>query len=1460
VVALGASAGGLDPLRAFFAAMPSHDRIAFVVITHLAPDRPSHMAELLARVSPMPVEEARDGSMLEGGHLYVIAPNTLLGVRDGRLTLAPAAARPRIPLPVDHFMRELADAFGERAVGIVMSGSDHDGTVGLAEIRTAGGLAIVQDPQTAAFRGMPSAAIDAGVADLVLAPAQMPGALLDYVDTARPPVAAPGDGSDDAPPEPALQAIVDLIVERTDHDFRWYRPAMLRRRLRRRMAMARVTTLAEYLQRLTDSPAELEALTRDFLIGVTEFYRDPLAWSALELDVLPRVCAPDRGDEPVRAWTPGCATGEESYSLAMLLLERVGTRAGGVSVFATDVDEAALRVARAGSYSEAATSGLPPERLQRFFESVGERRIARRELRDAVLFTRQNLVRDTPFSRLDLVVCRNLLIYFEPALQSRVLELFHFALKPGGYLFLGRSETVGPHVDLFEPVSTTHRIFRSIGPRTQLPRWFPGRRSPGTPLAPAPPSPVQSERGAGDALRAKLGERAVSAAILVNRDLRALFFLGETHRYLQPSGEASWQLVPMVRERYRLRVRAALHRAIGEARPVRSQGPREGPGSDAPTAIRIEPLDDFAVSGLLVVSFTDPARPARTDDPSPTAPDGLAEMDEQATLAELETALSSTEGTLTAALAAAEANNQALRVANEEATSMGEELQSANEELETSKEEMQSLNEELATANAELQDSYAEVSRTNSDLTNLLSSTRIATLFLDRELRVRRFTPTATRLFSLIASDVGRPLADVASRLIDPALFDDARRVMASGESAQCEVPTAAGDWFLRRIQPYEAPHDALQGVVVTCVDITALRRAADESRRLATILRDSNDAVFVHGLDGRIDFWNDGAERQYGLSRAQAIGRDVYTLAPAGEREVMRAAVARALAERSNRSETGIRVGHDGHPRSVSVTLSALVDDAGKPTAVVHTERDITERLAMESEIRFRRLVDDVPALVVIEDAVGRARFVNQPFEAFVGTPAVRLDGEQWVQALHSDDRPGYQSARDTARRSRTRCEHDVRLRRHDGEFRWMRSVWIPQSSSDDTPGGFVGLLIDSEERKQLEQAVALSDRRKDEFVAMLAHELRNPLAPIRNAANVIQRAAGSGAGADTERTTWAIDVIVRQSTHLARILDDLLDVARISRGILTVHRSTLDLQAVVAHALEASRLLIDARRQRLEVELPPEPVRVDGDLVRLAQVLENLLNNAAKYTPVGGSIRMQVHRENGEAVIEVIDDGIGIAPEMLPRVFDLFMRVERDGVGQVGGLGLGLAIVRRIVELHEGRVEAHSDGTDRGSRFVVRLPVLEATRSLTGGHGTAAAPFPAVGRRVLIVDDNIDGAMAVGAVLEMDGHQVRTVHDGRDVLRIAAEFRPEVVMMDIEMPHVDGYTLARALRREPGTVDCLLLAYTGFGQPTDTVRAFESGFDRHLVKPADPDTLRGLVALGPQARSVTPPPPEPT
>ena len=970
IVGIGASAGGLGALEAFFSGMPRdiNPDMAFVLVQHLDPDHKSLLTELIQRRTRMQASEVVDGVVVQANCIYIIPPNRDMAFLNGTLQLLEPAAPRGHRLPIDFLFRSLAADLHERAIGIVLSGTGSDGTLGVRAIKGEGGMVMVQNPASCEFDGMPQSALATGLVDYNLPPAEMPAQLIAYVTHAfgRPPhpttAATPLS-------ENALKKIFVLLRTHTGHDFSQYKPNTIFRRIERRMAVHQIEGLDDYVKYLQKNPPEVQALFNDLLIGVTNFFRDPESFAVLEAQVIPRLFEDKPAGAPVRVWSTGCSTGEEAYSIAILLQERLETLKVNykVQVFATDIDSRAIALARTGVYPASIADDISPERLARFFTAEPDDSAYRihKNIRDLLVFSEQDLITDPPFSKLNLISCRNLLIYLGPELQKKLISLFHYALVPGGMLFLGSSETAGEFGDLFAVLDRKSKLYRRKedfqGPqRAALNRFLPPQLEKDLTQPPLTDKAVQPFKiSLRELTEQTLLQQLTPVAALVNGYGDILYLHGRTGHYLEPApGEAGINnILKMAREGLRRGLTTALHRAAARLETVRVLG------------LRVKTNGHFTLINLTVCPAGGPA--AALESPLflvllEKAPDAHAvvtlnpvlpgqeisasnrpELDASVQIAELNEELQAKEEYLLAAKEELETSNEELKSSNEEMQSVNEELQSTNEELETSKEEMQSINEELSTVNAELQTKVGDLSRANNDMNNLLAGTGIGTVFVDHNLRILRFTPTAAHITNLILSDVGRPVAHVVSNLVGYSnLVADLQAVLKTLVPKEVEVQASDGKSYTLRILPYRTLDNVIEGAVITFVENTDIRRAretlqmANKLLRLAVVVRDAHDAITVQELNGNITAWNPGAERLFGWSEAEALKMNVRERIPkALQEEALRKVHQLSLAQRLEPYQTQ-RLSKDGHTLAVSLTATALLNEAGQVYAIATTER----------------------------------------------------------------------------------------------------------------------------------------------------------------------------------------------------------------------------------------------------------------------------------------------------------------------------------------------------------------------------------------------------------------------------------------------------------------------------------------------------------------------------------------
>jgi two-component system CheB/CheR fusion protein len=835
IVGIGASAGGLEALELFLKHVPQGGGMAFVIVQHLDPTHKGILVELLQRTTPMPVAQVRDRHKVEPDHVYVIPPNKDMSILHGVLhLLAPAAPR-GLRLPIDFFFRSLADDCQARSIGVILSGMGSDGTLGLGAIKEKAGVVFVQAPASAKFDGMPRSAIDAGLADVVAPAEELPGRISDYLK--HTPVAAQSDPDRESKAQSALEKIFILLRAKTGHDFSLYKKSTIYRRVERRMGLHQIAKLATYVRFLRENPQETELLFKELLIGVTSFFRDPPAWEQLKDNVMPALLAAHPQGGVLRAWTSGCSTGEEAYSLAMIFkeaLEQVNP-AGNFSlqIFATDLDRDAIDKARAGVYPENIAADICPERLRRFFvkDDYGYR--VAKEIREMVIFAPQNMIMDPPFTKLDLLLCRNLLIYLDQEMQKKIMPLFHYSLNPGGVLFLGKAETIGTFNSLFAPLDKKSRIFKRLDSALAAePVEFPSAFVP-YPPAVANTQPQVQAAGANLQVLADqlLLQHYCPAAVLTNDKGDILYISGRTGKYLEPAaGKANWNIFAMAREGLRYELNDAWQKALRQKTAASLKGVQVGTNGGVQSVdITIEPIGEpAALQGMVLTVFTDATAP-----PEPKAAGKTRRASGRGdTMAAMQRQLQQASEEIRTCREQMQTSQEELKSTNEELQSANEELQSTNEELTTSKEEMQSLNEELQTVNHELQAKVDELSWASNDMKNLLNSTEIATLFLDGGLNVRRFTTQTASIIKLIPGDVGRPITDIVTDLDYPGMAADANEVLRTLVFTEKQIATCDGRWFLVRIMPYRTLENRIDGVVITFLNITTAKTLEIELRK----------------------------------------------------------------------------------------------------------------------------------------------------------------------------------------------------------------------------------------------------------------------------------------------------------------------------------------------------------------------------------------------------------------------------------------------------------------------------------------------------------------------------------------------------------------------------------------------------------------------------------------------------
>lgn len=1336
VVGIGGSAGSLEALIEFFRGVRADCGLAFVVIQHLPPERHSLLADILGNHTTMPVREVEDGLEVVPNAVYVIRPGNTLTIRNGVLHLGEPLEKRGHRHPVDDFFRSLAEEQRERAIAIVMSGMGSNGTQGAHVIKAVGGVCIAQEPESARYASMPQSLLDAGLADFVLKPAEMGETLERY---ARHPyatgraIAAGASGSE----RQALNEILSLLRNRLRHDFTGYKRPTLIRRIERRMGLHQIESIAEYARYVRQNPSETVALSDDLMIHVTGFFRDPEVWDAFDRRVIQPLVRSREGGA-IRAWVTACSTGEEAYTIAMLLAEAC-TRAErhfDIKIFATDTAERSLSQARSGLYAAGIEAELTPERLDRFFEREDAMYRIKSELREMVVFAPQNLLQDPPFSRLDICTCRNLLIYLEPGVQQRALELMHFGLREGGVLLLGTSETVTSSDTLFEPIDKKHRIYRRVGPTRHGAVDFPLLQTV---------AGVGNDSGSRPRLRATVAmltnkallERYTPPSVVINRDHHILYFHGRTERYLdQPRGEPTRDLLTLAHESVRGPLRTAIQQAIGanEMATAASGLTRVPDGRRRRIVVTAAPLEARDNEPYYLVSFVEEFE----NDAIPPSDGGDGVDDYRELAAELQRVRNELESTVQELYS----SNEEMKAAHEEATSINEEMQSTNEELETSKEELQSLNEELITVNTQLQAKMEELEATTNDLSSLLSSTSIAVVFLDTTFRIRRFTPAVQDLIDLIPSDVGRPLNDLARKFDDDGLLGDATHVLAELVPREREVTSHSGRIYMRRILPYRTSDNRIDGVVLTFVDVTArayaeraLRDSDEQHRLILEGLREYG--IFMLDAAGRVVNWTDGAERlmQYTATEAQ-----------------------------------------------------------GKPLSAFLAGTDAVRRATHELE-------------------------------------AATANGSAIAEGWH--------------------------VRKTGSEF-WASAMIAAVRNPRGELLGFVKVVRDHTEQKLAEEALQQAKRAaetandaKDNFLANVSHEMRTPLSAILLWTNLIREQDDL----PHDQLLHALGAINRSAEEQRELIEDLVDTSRIAAGKFVLDRRPNDFAAIVRACIDGARPAALQKNVTVTEHIDAAVGTVAVDAPRLQQVVNNLLGNAIKFAGSGRSVHVRLARIGDDVELVVQDSGIGIAPEFLPHVFDRFSQARNSRTRSNNGLGLGLAIVRYVVELHGGTVQAESAGVGRGATFTVRMPlplVADAGASPDGASPDDDVRETLSGRltdvHILLVEDVAETREALCAVLQQAGAQVVATESAAMATEAFNNARPDIIVSDLGLPDVDGFDLIGRIRKAeralawPATP---AIALTAFASHNIRREALDAGFQLCLTKPIQPIALVREIAV---------------
>ncbi|HVG23177.1 MAG TPA: CheR family methyltransferase [Thermoanaerobaculia bacterium] len=1310
IAGIGGSAGSIPAFQTFFRNVRPDSGMAYVVILHLSPEHESHLAEVLQVSASIPVTQVVDAVHVVPDHVYVIPPNRSLAMRDGMLVASAVTSFEERRAPIDIFFRALAETHDSRAVCIVLSGSGSDGSMGLRRVKEYNGLVLVQDPDEAQFDEMPRSSIATGLVDFVLPTAKMPNRITAYRDQVF--ATAPTFDEESDEDERALTDIFALLRVRTGHDFTNYKRATVMRRLRRRLAIRELAQLGDYVQFLRDVAGEAEALLRELLISVTNFFRDPEVWKKVEETVIPALFRGKAAGDHVRVWVAGCATGEEAYSVAMLLADAMAKMPAPpeVQVFGTDLDEDAIAKAREGVYSNAEIADVPPERLRRYFQKEQDDCFrVRRELRELVLFAAHNLIKDPPFSHLDFITCRNVLIYFNRTAQDRTMEVMHFALDPGGYLLLGTAESADGS-KLFTTVDKENHLFQG----RDVARVVPLREAASPDLEVRDVVPASAGvrsfelrgRVAPIDLHLRLLEEYGPPSLIID-EAHAIVHLSErAGRYVRMGGgEASLNLLQLARPELRIPLRTALYQAAQKRSAVSVRGiVVAGEEREEVVDVIVRPAlreGGVAARGYFLILFEEAARPVdastRTANVEP-APH-LAEVELVRIRAQMRTTVEQYE------IQAEEA-----KAANEELQAINEELRSTAEELETSQEELRSVNEELQTVNQELKVKIDEITHANNDMRNLMSSTEIGTIFVDRSLRVKLFTPRARDIFNLIPADVGRALPDITTKLMIDSLAEDVDAVLDRLHAIEREVQTRDGAWHLMRLLPYRTADDRIDGVVLTFVNITqrkkfeeALRESEERHRIIVDSARDY--AIVTTDVDARITSWSPGAQAVFGWTAAEIVMQPLaITFTPedvqAGTPETERA----TARERGSAPDVRWHVRKDGTRVFIDGTTRVLAGPDGAVHGYLKIGQDVTDRRQTEEALRSSRarvqaIANMVPDLLSSFDGAGAADWFNERWLEYTGQTLELARGSGWTETIHPEDRERSVANFYRAVASGDAIRHEHRIRGAGGDYRWFLIQAVPLRDANDSIVRWVGAFTDIHEqrivRDLLEEAVLERTRQLEELSAQRQQLLDRVVRATEVERQRIARELHDELGQHITALRVSLQT-QKQTESFARMK------AIVDQFDETVDRLTLELRPPTLDQLGLHDAIVSLAEEysaksglRLDAHVAGIVAKRFGETIEttLYRVLQEALANVWKHAEASTvSIIVDSEGETLRMIIE--DDGKGFDAEaILPNVVS---------AGRYGILGM-----RERLALVGGSLVVESQ-PGNGTTLFARVPVV--------------------------------------------------------------------------------------------------------------------------------------------------------
>lgn len=1419
VVGIGASAGGLEAFLQLLKSLPADIGMSFIFIQHLDPNFPSSLAEILASQTKLKVVVAEDGVKIESGTIYVQPADKCVKLVGQQLELSPRDKSEPIPILVDDFLQSLADSQKENSIAIILSGLGADGSVGVQHIHERGGIVFAQEEKSCKFSSMPVHAIATGTVDFTLPPSEIGKELVrikshweKFKGKNRKDLLAPdyAGGSD-------LGQLLNLIASRFGTDFSNYKKTTIERRIFRRMDLKKVTSLSDYIEFLRSDPAEVEALYNDLLIRVTKFFRNPGVFQAIEDKIFPYLLKNKTQDKPLRIWVPACSTGEEVYSLAILLMDFLKGQGQGsdieVQIFGTDISENAIQKARKAIYPDVISSEISPERLRRYFLKVDQGFQIKKNIRDICIFAVQDVIKDPPFSRIDLISCRNLFIYFESSLQKRVLHTLHYGLKPNGVLLMGASENPNKGLNFFRSLDNKNRIYlkEEVKNTNFISSYNAFQDLYSVINEKKKVRPLTSQEQVFRQADLMILNRLSPVGILIDKKLNILQIRGNASQFLvPPMGLPSYNLLKMAR----MDLRTPIHTVFMNAIETQKVSERNGvqvnyDGVFKKIDIKVLPFrangtqEDFYIVSMEETGETPKVLNVKR---SKTEAQKIIEQKDEE-IQGLQHQLSELQSHLQASIEEFETTNEELNASNEEVLSSNEELQSTNEELQTSKEEIQSANEELSTLNNELQNRNDEVAQVSDDLENLLNSTGLSVILVGADLCIRKYTHPATKLLRIIPTDIGRPIRDVRPLFQLPDMEKHISEVIDTVQSVKIELQDDDGYWYSMSILPYRTIENQIDGAVILFEDIHERKINSLKDHQLATVLRDSNDAIILLDKSGVIKSWNRGAQRMYGYSEEEALELHFKELVPA---EYQKEALDFLNLNKNVETfsfETK-RITKDLKVIDVQMTLTPLKNDKEAIEFLSLIERDITERKANEE--KYIAFLDSAPTPMVIINEDGDVQLINSQMENLFGYKKEEIIGQK-IEVLIPDR---FKKEHPFLRNTYTKSPVFRKLNTGKDLFGLLKDgTEIPIDISLNPVQTSDGLLIsasvvDITERTQKESFLKIAMKEaesanlaKSNFLANMSHEIRTPLAAIIGFTDLLRKIIPE----ENKEKTY-LEKIYYSGSHLRQLIDDILDLAKIESGKMEVENRDFPFIEELGSLFSVFESLAKSKRIDFEVHFGDNlPLFINSDAFKIRQILNNIVGNAIKFTSAG-RIDVYVRLADSSDIIEILvkDTGSGIDHVGQEIIFDPFTQAEAGTTRKFGGTGLGLNLSRKLSRSLGGDIVLLESQPQKGSSFLITIKPESMSELVENQNPSIQDQIECFeklkkqfsGARVLVAEDEQNLRDLLEVYLGKFGIEVSFAVNGKDAIEMSKIGDYQLIFMDIQMSETDGYQATKAIR----------------------------------------------------------------